>query len=74
MHSRFTSIEPVRDLISESLILAIIDGLTAIVTLAVTFAYSTKLTLVVGRVPLLLRAQRRAVPILRDLSGESDLD
>jgi len=45
--SRFTSIEPVRDLISEGLILAIIDGVMAMVTLAVMFAYSSKLALIV---------------------------
>ena len=45
--SRFTSIEPVRDLISEGLILAIIDGVMALATLAVMFAYSPKLALIV---------------------------
>ncbi len=45
--SRFTSVEPVRDLISEGLILAIIDGTMAAITLAVLFAYSAKLALVV---------------------------
>ena len=45
--SRFTSIEPVRDLISESLILALIDGTMALITLTVMFFYSTKLALIV---------------------------
>ena len=67
--SRFTSIEPVRDLISESLILAIIDGTMAIVTLAVMFAYSTKLTLVVLAAFLCYSVIRVALfRYLRDLS------
>jgi ATP-binding cassette subfamily B protein RaxB len=45
--SRFTSIEPVRDLVSEGLILAIIDGIMALATLAVMFLYSPKLALIV---------------------------
>ena len=67
--SRFTSIEPVRDLISESLILAIIDGTMAIITLAVMFAYSTKLTLVVLAAFLCYCVVRVALfRYLRDLS------
>jgi len=45
--SRFSSVEPVRDLISEGLILAMIDGSMAAITLAVLFAYSAKLALIV---------------------------
>ena len=43
--SRFTSIEPVRNVISEGLILALIDGTMAALTLAMMFAYSTQLAL-----------------------------
>ena len=45
--SRFTSIEPVRNVISEGLILALIDGTMAALTLAMMFAYSTQLALIV---------------------------
>ena len=45
--SRFTSIEPIRDLLSEGLIAAVIDGVMALLTLAMVFVYSTTLALVV---------------------------
>jgi ATP-binding cassette, subfamily B, bacterial CvaB/MchF/RaxB len=45
--SRFTSIEPVRNLISEGLILALIDGVMAIFTLVIMFFYSVELALIV---------------------------
>jgi len=45
--SRFSSVEPVRNLISEGLILALIDGVMAAVTLAIMFLYSVKLALIV---------------------------
>ncbi len=67
--SRFTSIEPIRDLISESLILAIIDGMMVVITLAVMFAYSTKLTLIVLAAFFCYAAIRVALfRYLRDLS------
>ena len=70
--SRFTSIEPVRNLISEGLILAIIDGVMALVTLAVMFAYSAKLTLVVLITFLLYCVVRLGLfRRLRDLSETS---
>jgi len=67
--SRFTSIEPVRSLISEGLILAIIDGAMAAMTLAVMFAYSAKLALIVVIVFLLYSIIRLGLfRVLRDLS------
>ncbi|MBV9778139.1 MAG: peptidase domain-containing ABC transporter, partial [Acetobacteraceae bacterium] len=45
--SRFTSIEPIRDLLSEGLIAALIDGVMALLTLAMIFIYSVTLALVV---------------------------
>jgi ATP-binding cassette, subfamily B, bacterial CvaB/MchF/RaxB len=67
--SRFTSIGPIRDLISESLILAVIDGTMAILTLAVMLAYSTKLTLVVLAAFVCYATVRIALfRYLRDLS------
>jgi ATP-binding cassette subfamily B protein RaxB len=67
--SRFTSIEPVRNLISEGLILALIDGVMAAMTLAIMFAYSTKLALIVVLVFLLYCAIRIAFfRVLRDFN------
>jgi ATP-binding cassette, subfamily B, bacterial CvaB/MchF/RaxB len=67
--SRFTSIEPVRDLISESLILALIDGTMALITLTVMFFYSTKLALIVVGAFLCYAVIRIALfRYLRDLS------
>lgn len=45
--SRFTSIGPIRDQISEGLIAAVIDGLMAIATLVMIFIYSVQLASVV---------------------------
>jgi ATP-binding cassette subfamily B protein RaxB len=45
--SRFTSIEPIRSALAEGMIAATIDGLMALATLAMIFAYSTQLALVV---------------------------
>jgi ATP-binding cassette subfamily B protein RaxB len=67
--SRFTSLEPVRNLISEGLILALIDGLMAALTLAMMFAYSTKLTLIVlGALLVYLVIRLVLFRVLRDLS------
>jgi ATP-binding cassette subfamily B protein RaxB len=56
--SRFTSIAPIRDQISEGLIAAVIDGLMAIATLVMIFIYSPQLALV-ALVALLLYASVR---------------
>jgi ATP-binding cassette, subfamily B, bacterial CvaB/MchF/RaxB len=45
--SRFQSIEPIRDVLAEGLILAAIDGIMAIATLTMIFLYSPRLALVV---------------------------
>ena len=62
--SRFTSIEPIRMLLAEGMIAAMIDGLMAVATLAMIFVYSTQLALVVlsGLCALCGRASR-ALPI-----------
>jgi ATP-binding cassette, subfamily B, bacterial CvaB/MchF/RaxB len=45
--SRFGSIDPIRDLLSEGLIAAVIDGTMALLTLAMIFFYSATLAMVV---------------------------
>ena len=45
--SRFQSIEPIRNVLAEGLILAAIDGIMAIATLTMIFIYSAQLALVV---------------------------
>ena len=50
--SRFNSIEPIRNALAEGMILAVIDGIMALATLAMIFIYSAQLALVV--VPALL--------------------
>ena len=45
--SRFGSIEPIRNLLAEGLIAALIDGVMALVTLAMIFLYSATLAMVV---------------------------
>lgn len=45
--SRFQSIEPIRNVLAEGLILAAIDGIMAIATLTMIFLYSARLALVV---------------------------
>jgi ATP-binding cassette subfamily B protein RaxB len=56
--SRFTSIEPIRSALAESMIAATIDGLMAAATLAMIFVYSTHLALVVLTVFVLYAAVR----------------
>lgn len=50
--SRFSSVQQIRELITSGIITAILDGLMAIITLAVMLAYSVQLTLVVLAVVL----------------------
>src|SRR5208282_471379 len=45
--SRFQSIEPIRNVLAEGLILAAIDGIMAIATLTMIFLYSARLAIVV---------------------------
>ncbi|HUB13751.1 MAG TPA: peptidase domain-containing ABC transporter [Acetobacteraceae bacterium] len=56
--SRFGSIEPIRNLLAEGLISALVDGAMAALTAAMVFLYSTKLGLVV-LVALLVYAMLR---------------
>src|SRR5215210_9175636 len=54
--SRFSSLEPIRNLLAEGMIAALIDGVMAAVTLAMLFIYSTQLALVVVAAVLLYAA------------------
>ena len=67
--SRFQSIEPIRDALAEGLILAAIDGIMAVATLAMIFVYSPRLASVVVVAVLLYVALRLALyRRFRDLS------
>jgi ATP-binding cassette subfamily B protein RaxB len=59
--SRFASLQPIRNLLAEGLIAAILDGLTAAVTLAMIFLYSTELALVAVCATLLYGVVRLAL-------------
>lgn len=59
--SRFKSIEPIRDLFSEGMIAAAIDGLMAIATLVMVFVYSAQLALIVLAALLLYAILRLAL-------------
>lgn len=59
--SRFSSIEPIRNLLAEGLITAAIDGLMAVATLVMIFVYSPQLGLVVTGAVLLYAALRIAL-------------
>ncbi len=58
--SRFQSIEPIRNVLAEGVILATIDGIMAIATLTMIFVYSPRLALVVVVALLLYVAVRLA--------------
>jgi len=59
--SRFSSLEPIRNLLAEGMIAAFIDGVMAAVTLAMIFFYSTQLALVVVAAVVLYAAVRLAL-------------
>jgi ATP-binding cassette, subfamily B, bacterial CvaB/MchF/RaxB len=59
--SRFVSLEPIRNILAEGLITAVIDGLMGIATLTVIFIYSPLLGGVVGVAFLLYLAVRLAL-------------
>lgn len=59
--SRFGSLQNVRELLTTSLVAAVVDGIMAIITLTVMFFYSVKLTLLVLIVVLLYAALRFAL-------------
>jgi len=64
--SRFTSVEPIRRLLAEGLVTALIDGLMAVATLVMIFVYSPLLGFVVLGAVLLYAALRIALyPELR---------
>ena len=57
--SRFTSLQPIRNLLAEGMIAAVLDGIMAALTLAMLFVYSTQLALIVMMSALLLYALLR---------------
>ncbi|WP_328701303.1 peptidase domain-containing ABC transporter [Cellvibrio polysaccharolyticus] len=59
--SRFGSLQSVRELLTTSLVAAIVDGIMAIITLTVMFFYSIKLTFLVLFVVLLYATLRLAL-------------
>jgi len=59
--SRFTSLQPIRNLLAEGLITAVLDGLMAVITLAMIFFYSTQLALVVLAATVLYAGVRLAL-------------
>ena len=59
--SRFGSLQNVRELLTTSLVAAVVDGIMAVITLTVMFFYSIKLTLLVLIVVLLYAALRFAL-------------
>ena len=67
--SRFNSIEPIRNALAEGMVLAVIDGIMALATLAMIFIYSARLALVVVTALLLYFIVRLALyRRFRDLS------
>src|SRR5690606_10777317 len=65
--SRFGSLQNVRELLTTTLVAAVVDGVMAVLTLVVMFFYSVKLTLLVLLIVVLYIALRRALylPIRR---------
>jgi ATP-binding cassette, subfamily B, bacterial CvaB/MchF/RaxB len=59
--SRFTSLQPIRNLLAEGMIAAVIDGVMALLTLAMIFIYSPMLALVVVAAFLLYAVLRLAL-------------
>lgn len=59
--SRFTSLQPIRNILSESMIAAVIDGIMAALTLAMLFVYSSILASVVVAALLLYATVRLAL-------------
>ena len=58
--SRFSSIEPIRNLLAEGLIAALVDGAMAVLTGAMVFVYSTRLGVVVLAALMIYGALRLA--------------
>src|SRR5215210_7722553 len=59
--SRFASLQPIRNLLAEGMITAVLDGLMALITLAMIFVYSTQLALVVLAAVVLYAGVRLAL-------------
>jgi ATP-binding cassette, subfamily B, bacterial CvaB/MchF/RaxB len=59
--SRFGSLQNVRELLTNKLVAAVVDGIMAVITLTVMFFYSVKLTLIVLIVVFLYAALRFAL-------------
>ena len=59
--SRFASLQPIRNLLAEGMITAVLDGLMAVITLAMIFVYSTQLALVVLTAVVLYASVRLAL-------------
>src|SRR5712671_5879739 len=59
--SRFTSLQPIRNLLAEGMIAALIDGVMAILTLVMIFLYSALLSLVVAGAIVLYAIVRLAL-------------
>ena len=59
--SRFTSLQPIRNLLAEGMITALLDGVMASVTLAMIFVYSARLAAVVLAAGLLYAGIRLAL-------------
>src|SRR5215211_2283027 len=59
--SRFTSLQPIRNLLAEGMITSVLDGLMAVITLAMIFVYSTELALIVLAATVLYAGVRLAL-------------
>jgi len=59
--SRFTSLQPIRNLLAEGMIAAVLDGIMAVLTLAMMFIYSAQLALIVLSALVLYAALRLAL-------------
>ncbi|RWP29844.1 peptidase domain-containing ABC transporter [Mesorhizobium sp.] len=67
--SRFGSLEPIRNIMAEGLIIGFVDGLMAVATLVMIFVYSPLLAFVVVGAVVLYAAVRLALyPVLRSRS------
>ncbi len=70
--SRFQSLDPVRDLLTEGVIASLVDGLLALGTLAMLFLYSPRLaTLAVATTIAVLLTRLLFFPVLRDRTAET---
>jgi ATP-binding cassette subfamily B protein RaxB len=59
--SRFSSLQPIRETLTQGLVTALIDGILSIATLMVMFMYSAKLTLIVIAIVVLYSLGRWAL-------------